>query len=389
MANLGAGLLDALQGVNISNNMLDQREDRARTVKRNAMADEVAQAGLEDFRRTRAGDAADRAAFAAAPDQATGLSAVKSARQARGDVAGSVAAGKSELDLQVDDFKRTSLEYEKKMLPIEQKIKAGKLKFEADSQPGLQALQGQQLQDALGNAQEQLIWKAWNIAKRDTGVAAQLLSDSKALYPGKKVGGITLSEDGKAVIVLDERGQPLSQINRSYLESLDQKFAPPSKFETVKPGERLVRTDARGNAVEAYAAPDKPDHEQFAPLPQDSPGLFNRRTGAITPAPGGGAMSPQRRDARFKIAEQVIGNALGGSFDAIGKLSLKPGTEAVYQRASVLAEEAIKAGMDPAQAASKAVDQALRESKTGGAATGAPGLPTSSSINWQEFAPKQ
>lgn len=388
MANIGAGLLDALQGVNVSNAMLDQREDRARTVKRNAMADEVAQAGLDDFRRTRAGAEADRTAFAAAPDQAAGLSAVRAARQARGDIEGSVSAGQRELELAVNDFKKTNLEYEKKMLPIEQQIRTGKLKFEAGVQPSLQALQTQRIQDELGNAQEQLIWKAWNIAKRDTTVASKLLSESGALFPGKKVGGITLSEDGSAVIILDEQGQPLSQIKRAYLESLDQKFAAPAKFQSVKAGERLVQTDQRGGVKEVYAAP--PD-EQYKPLPADSPGLYNPRTREIVPAPGlSTAMPPQRRDARFKIAEQVIGNALGGSFDAIGKLSLKPGTEAVYTRASVLAEEAIKAGMDPAQAAAKAVDQAQREAKTGGTPATSPGLSAApASTNWQDFAPQR
>ena len=384
MANIGAGLLDAMSGINASNAMIDGREDRAALLnqraqqeKRQAMADEVAQGGLEDYRRTRTTDAAAREAFAAAPDQATGLAAVEATRRKGGDVAGAQKASADRVMQLVNEAKAADEEFTKKYRPELEAFKVRQIEQQKRNAPLVETLQDQELKNRVSAGMDNVHLRTLQLLVTDKAAALKFISESPNLFPGQKVTDILVSADGGEIAFVGEKGEKLGAIPMARAREMLQQAQAPKKLEVLKPGETGFTLNPQTGKYEQQVSVDPAN--KYVALPENSPGTLNTTTGATSAGPGlSSGMSPQRQDARFRVAEQVIGNALGGSFDAIGKLSLKPGTEAIYQRATVLAEEAIKAGADPAQAASKAVDQAMREAKTGGAVP-ALGLPAAQS----------
>lgn len=377
----GASALDAAAGMELAkaNNRRDR--DDLRNQARLDVQDKLTAYGLEDAERSRGDAAARRAAVAGKTTVSEAAKAAEAASLSRGDLGGAKDAGKGRLEALMNDFKATELELETKLVPEMEKIRTAQVQGQASRQPGLETIANQDLDDKTKAGTERLIARAYQIAQSDTNAAAALLSNSPLLFPGKKVTGIMQSKDGSKIAIVGEDGQPLTVLDRRHLDNLATKYSDPGKIMEVEKDKRLVHVTPGGKAKEIYAAPDKPVTGKFTLGPNGE--VLDTRTGAVSPGAGLGG-NTKRQDQRTKDALSVIVRNYGGQFDALGQMSLKSGTENMVRRASVLAEEYIKAGADPVAAANKAVEAADRESKIAG--LGSTGTTTApAAINWQDF----
>lgn len=375
-SNIGATLLDVQQGMEYQKGIQRKDADWTRGQKRADMQDQVAQYGLEDLQQTRGDKAARRSAAAGATDLESAANAEKAAALARGDTAGAAAANENRLKALVTDFQTTAAQFEQKQQPIKQGIEANALAGQVARQPATEAIAGQNVADQSMAAREKLLARFYQIAQVDVNAAKQLLSDSPILFPGKKVSDIMVSKDGQRVAVVGEDGQPLTMLSKPFMEQLAQKYGDPGKVYEVEPGKALVHVNATGTKTkEVYKADNKPT-DKLLPVTEGTTGFFDPKTRTVVPV-GSGGPSPAgnaKRDARVKVAQSMVQEALGGSLN----MGL-PGEDAqkAYPMIMERVGKKIDAGIPPEKAARDAMEEVKREAKLD-----APAGP----VNWQDFA---
>lgn len=371
--NIGATLLDVQQGMEYQKGIQRKDAEWERNQKRANMQDQVAQYGLEDLQQTRGDKAARRTAAAGAVDLESATQAEKSAALARGDVAGATAANESRLKALVTDFQTTAAQFEKKQQPIKQGLEATALAGQVARQPATEAIAGQNVADQSMAAREKLLARFYQIAQVDVNAAKQLLSDSPILFPGQKVADIMVSKDGQRVAIVGEDGQPLTMLNKPFMEQLAQKYGDPGKVYEVEAGKRLVHATAGGKAKEIYAAPAADVAGKFTETKDG--GILDTRRGTVTPA-AGGPRPPDaaKRDARVKTADSIVRESLGGSLN-MGLPS--EDAQKAYPMIMERVGKKIDAGVPPEKAARDAMEEVKREAKPD-----APAGP----VNWQDFA---
>ena len=376
--NIGSTILDVTQGMEYTKTNQRRDAEFERNQKRADMQDKVAGYGLEDLERTRADAAGTRDAF-----KTGGLSAVQAAAQARGDVSGAITARDQQLKALRDDYETEQIKFERELMPKAMKLKGMQTDTQLRRQPGMDTLGDMQLQEALGQSQEKLIARAWQIANLDKDTAVKLLSDSNVIFQGKKVTDILRSKDGQRVALIGEDGQPMTMLNTQYLDSLASKYGDPGKVIEVEKDKRLVHVTPGGKAREIYAAPDKEVPGRFTLGPNGE--VLNTRTGTVTPGTTGGK-DPKRQDARVQMARDHINKALGGSLNM--GLS-EPDAQKVYEKAAALAETYIAKGDDPIAAANKAMDEVRRTVKLAGlSSSGGPAAPATK-FDWKALLQSQ
>ena len=375
--NIGSTILDVTQGMEYTK--ANQRRDAEfeRNQKRADMQDKVAGYGLEDLERTRADAAGTRDAF-----KTGGLSAVQAAAQARGDVSGAITARDQQLKMLKDDYETEQIKFERELMPKAMKLKGMQTDTQLRRQPGMDTLGDMQLQEALGQSQEKLIARAWQIANLDKDTAVKLLSDSNVIFQGKKVADILRSKDGQRVALIGEDGQPMTMLNTQYLDSLASKYGDPGKVIEVEKDKRLVHVTPGGKAREIYAAPDKEVPGRFTLGPNGE--VLNTRTGTVTPNVGG--KNPKLQDERVRQARDHINKALGGSLNM--GLS-EPDAQKVYEKAAALAETYIASGADPIAAANKAMDEVRRTVKLAGLSSGVAPAAPATKFDWKALLQSQ
>lgn len=368
-SNFGATLLDVQQGMEYQKGIQRKDADWTRGQKRADMQDQVAQYGLEDLQQTRGDKAARRSAAAGATDIESAAKAEKAAALARGDTAGATAANESRLRALVTDFQTTAALFEQKQQPIKQGLEATALAGQVARQPATEAIAGQNVADQSMAAREKLLARFYQIAQVDVNAAKQLLSDSPILFPGKKVADIMVSKDGQRVAVVGEDGQPLTMLNKPFMEQLAQKYGDPGKVYEVEPGKALVHVNSTGTKTkEVYKAADAPTKpaDKFLPVNEGTTGFFDPKTRTVVPVGTGGA-DPKRVASNQKFADDMLVKALGGA----SMVGLGGANRQRYIEASGLREKYVASGMPPAEAIGKALDEVTRAQKSapqGGAA---------------------
>lgn len=358
--NIGATLLDVSKGMEYEKE--NQRRDAtfARSEKRADMADELAKYGMEDAKQARGDKAARRAAATGKPSLEAAATAERDAALARGDTAGAGQADAGRLTALKTDFEVGQAQLAKELQPARAGMERAAVAGQVARQPGLEAIAGQQVQDQSMAMREKLLARFYQIAMLDKNEAIKLVSDSPLIFPGKKVIDIMVSNDGQRMAVVGEDGQPLTMLNKPFMEQLSAKYGDPEKLMEVEPGKSVVGIK-NGKARELYKAAEKPLVNKYSWGPNGE--RLNTATNEVTPAVGGGTMPPAKRDARLRIAEDIISKALGGSLN----MGLpEEGAQRTYEAAIAKAEQFINSGADPAAAATKALDEIKRAGKTAG-----------------------
>lgn len=315
--NIGSTILDVQGGMEYAKANQRRDTDVARANKRADMQDQTAQYGLEDMRRKRASEEADRAAATGAASLDVGLKAQEAARLARGDTAGASEAKKATLSALVTDYQTTEAQFAQSTQPMKQGLEKTALAGQVARQPGAETLANQQQSDQMQSGQEKMIARMWQIAGIDKNVAVKMLSESPVLFQGKRVSDIMASKDGQRIAVVGEDGNPLAMLNKAYLDSLAQKYADPGKTMEVEQGKSLVHVTAGGQAKEIYTARDKPIVGRHAFGPNGE--VLNTQTGSVQPGAG---INPKRTEEsaakRAALVQKGIDNlrtANGGTLN--------------------------------------------------------------------------
>lgn len=378
LSDIGGTMLDVSRGMEYEKE--NQRRDAtfARSEKRADMADKVSQYGLEDVQQARGDKAARRSAATGATSVDEAAKAEQAAALARGDTAGAVGAKSERLKALVADFQTTEAQFAQEQQPVKQGMERVATAGQAARQPGMEAVAGQQAQDQSMAMREKLLARFYQIAKVDVDAAKELLSNSPLIFPGKKVSDIMMSKDGTRMAIVGEDGQPLTMLNKSFMDQLAEKYAEPGKYHAIKPGETLVK-ETPGKVTPMFTAPNKDVPGHFSMNPDGA--VLNTRTGEVRPGAGSASGLNPKRDARLKVADSIVKEALGGSLN----MGL-PGADAQKDYPIIMkkAGELIDVGVPPEKAAHDAIDAIKRQAKLEGmggskdaAATPAP--------NWRDF----
>jgi hypothetical protein len=247
-----------------------------------------------------------------------------------------------------------------------------------------QAVAGQQrLPDELRVAREDLNNKVleavkrqtaniWGVAKMgNTDMALEMYNGSMLVEPGQKAKAIRFEEvdvpgaDGKPgtkakvmVIEPEAKGGKARKIPVTALEQLYQQYG--AKYEKV--GNDIVRVGRDGTVTPVYQT------DKFQHTPDGD--VYSERTGNLrhpaagglgggTPAPGSGRA--KKIDDRVKMAiDKVIMPKFGGRFEG-GLFFPDEKNKDIALRATELAGQYVRGGMDPEAAGAKAVKDAERE----------------------------
>lgn len=358
--NIGSTILDVQQGMEYAKQNQRRDAEWERNQKRADTADKVSQYGLEDLERGRDDKAARRTAAAGQPTLDAAAQAEKTAALARGDTQGAGQAEASRLAALRADFEIAQTELAKELQPAKAGMERTAVAGQVARQPGMEAVAGQQVQDQSMAMREKLLARFYQIATLDKAEALKLISDSPLIFPGKKAVDIMVSKDGQRMAIVGEDGQPLTMLNKPFMDQLSQKYGDPGKVYEVEPGKRLVHATAGGKAKEIYAAPNAPVQNKFS-IGADGT-VLNTTTGDIRPGPGG-AMPAAKRDTRVKVADSIVKEALGGSLN----MGL-PGEDAQRDYPIIMQKvgELIDKGVPPEKAAYDAMQEVKRAAKVGG-----------------------
>lgn len=375
--------------LDVSNGMEHEKENQrrdatfARSEKRADMQDKLSQYAVDDATQAQGDRAARRTAAAGAPTLDAAAQAEQGASLARGDTTGATAAGKERLNALINDFQTTDAVFAKSQQPTQQKIAATSLAGQAGRQGGAEEVANQGQDASLQQAKEKSLARIWQIAQFDKGAALDLLSNSQHIFPGKKATDIMVSKDGQRVAIVGEDGQPLTILNKPFLDNLATRYGEPTKYQTVKADETLVRETPSGGAVPVYQGPSKPVPGRFT---QNATGqVIDSHTGRVTSAAIPKPADFSKRDARVKTADGIVKEALGGSLN----MGL-PGEDAqrIYPQIMQRVGQKIDAGVPPEKAAHDAMDEIKRAGKLGGMAGATDPAATASkdaAVNWRDF----
>ena len=277
------------------------------------------------------------------------------------------------------DFDLAEQNFSKEMQAFEQQTR--KLLAQTQQQ---QAVAGQQrLPDELKVAREDLNSKVlesvkrqtaniWGVAKLgNTDMALEMYNGSMLVEPGQKAKALRFEEvdvpgvDGKPgtkakvmVIEPDTKGGKPRKIPVNALEQLYQQYG--AKYEKV--GNDIVRIGRDGSTTPVYQA-DKFAHTTDGDIYSTRTG--NPAAGGINPGAGGtpppGSGRAKKIDDRVKMAiDKVIMPKFGGRFEG-GLFFPDEANKNVALRATELAGQYVRGGMDPEAAGAKAVKEAERE----------------------------
>jgi hypothetical protein len=299
------------------------------------------------------------------------------------------------------EFKKTHLPKLQQAESTETDVRLGEAQTKKALQPGAKKLAAGTQQTQILDLAERQTANLWNMVKLgDVQGATSLLSNSELLFPGRKFKGMqrgavpVQGPDGKPMVGAD--GQPVREgvLMLDPEDGKDPIFIPEKSLDALvakhntkleKVGNSLVRVGPGGKVEGAYepseagANPETGD-VYFTKGPkagQIATGGINGDGGAPRPpGAGGGRKATAAIDDRVKMAiDKVILPKFGGRFEG-GMFFPDEANKDVAVRATQLAGEYVRGGMDPEAAGARAVKEAEREEavkKAGGKEPGKPG----------------
>lgn len=286
-----------------------------------------------------------------------------------------VRGAQADFNLTEQGFSREMQTFEqntRRLLAQNQQRQAGvegtALAAQARNQPDELAVAREDLNNKVLNSMRRQTANLWSVLKLGNKKAAlDMYNDSQLVTPGEKAKDFRIEGEGdKQILVVVPEGKGKERrLPISALEALENQFG--AKFEKVD--DTIVRIGRDGSITPVYQGGTEVAES-------DAGGLFFKKgpkagqripaAGGINapgqaPAPAPGSPAAARIDTRVKMAiDKVLMPHFGGRFEG-GLWFPEEANKAVATRATAIAGQLIRQGMDPEAAGVQAIAQAERE----------------------------